>query len=303
MSSTTLSPTTTWGNLRGLLKTMRPQQWTKNAIVFAALVFDGKLLQLQFFLPTLLVALCFCLASSSVYLMNDLVDIEKDRQHPKKRLRPLPSGQLNPRLAQIASVILAVVCLAIATWVNSWVGLITAAYLVQNVAYSFYLKNVVIIDVMVLSLGFVLRLLAGAVIAHVAHFSPWLYVCITLLSLFLGFGKRRHEITLLQNDAAAHRSSLQEYNLPLLDQIMSLVTTSTFVTYTFYSFAAQTALVSDGRMLLTTPFVFFAIARYLYLIHVQKRGGAPDELIFEDRPLLINGILWVVTIVVLIYVW
>ena len=145
--------------------------------------------------------------------------------------------------------------------------------------------------------------MAGVLIADVSNFSPWLYVCITLLSLFLGFGKRRHEITLLQDDAAAHRSSLQEYNLPLLDQIISLVTTSTFVTYTFYSFEAQTALVRDGRLLLTTPFVFFVMVRYLYLIQVQKRGGAPDELIFEDRPLLITGVLWVVSIVILLYVW
>ncbi len=302
MSSTTLGPTTTWGNLRGLLKTMRPQQWTKNVIVFAALVFDGKLLQLQFFLPTLLVALCFCLASSSVYLMNDLVDIEKDRQHPKKRLRPLPSGQLNPRLAQIASVILAVVCLAIATWVNSWVGLITAAYLVQNVAYSFYLKNVVIIDVMVLSLGFVLRLLAGAVIAHVANFSPWLYVCVTLLSLFLGFGKRRHEITLLEGSAGKHRASLEQYNIALLDQIIGIVTTSTLLAYTFYCFEAETALVAGGRMLLTAPFVFYFIVRYLYLIHVKKLGGAPDELLLKDRPLLVNSVLWALAVVTLIYI-
>jgi 4-hydroxybenzoate polyprenyltransferase len=287
----------------GLIRTMRLRQWSKNVIIYAGLVFDGKLFALEPLIATTLVVFCFCLISSSVYIINDLADIEKDRLHPRKKLRPLPSGELDPRFAAIAAVILALVSIGLATWLNVWVGAVTVIYLLQNIAYSLYLKHIVLIDVMVLSLGFLLRVLAGVLIANVTNFSPWLYVCITLLSLFLGFGKRRHEIILLQDDAAAHRSSLQEYNLPLLDQIMSLVTTSTFVTYTFYSFEAQTALVSDGRMLLTTPFVFFAIVRYLYLIHVQKRGGAPDELIFEDRPLLINGLLWVVTIVVLIYGW
>jgi 4-hydroxybenzoate polyprenyltransferase len=254
-------------------------------------------------LATTLVVFCFCLVSSSVYIINDLADIEKDRLHPRKKLRPLPSGALNPRFAAGAGALLAIVGIALAAWLNLWVGLVVFIYLAQNIAYSLYLKHIVLIDVMVLSLGFLLRVLAGVLIADVSNFSPWLYVCITLLSLFLGFGKRRHEITLLQDDAAAHRSSLQEYNLPLLDQIISLVTTSTFVTYTFYSFEAQTALVRDGRLLLTTPFVFFVIVRYLYLIHVQKRGGAPDELIFEDRPLLITGVLWVVSIVILLYVW
>lgn len=280
---------------------MRLRQWSKNVIIYAGLVFDGKLFDLDLLLTTTLVVFCFCLVSSSVYIINDLADIEKDRLHPRKKQRPLPSGQLQPRFAAIAAALLAIVSISLAAWLNAWVGVVTLVYLLQNIAYSLYLKNIVLIDVMVLALGFLLRVLAGVLVANVTNFSPWLYVCITLLALFLGFGKRRHEITLLQGDAAAHRSSLQEYNLPLLDQIMSLVTTSTFVTYTFYSFEAQTSLVRDGRMLLTTPFVFFAIARYLYLIHVQKRGGAPDELIFEDRPLLVNGLLWVATVIVLIY--
>jgi len=280
---------------------MRPHQWTKNAIIFAGLVFDGKLGNFELLGQTLLVVLCFCLASSSVYLLNDLVDIEKDRLHPRKRLRPLPSGQLDPRLATVTSAGLAVVALGLATWLNPWVGLITLAYLLQNVAYSFYLKNLVIIDVMVLSLGFLLRVIAGVVIAQVSHFSPWLYVCVTLLSLFLGFGKRRHEISLLEEGAAKHRSSLQHYNLALLDQIIGIVTTSTFLAYTFYCFEAETSLVPDGRMLLTAPFVFYFIVRYLYLIHVKKQGGAPDELLLKDRPLFIDSVLWALAVVVLIY--
>ena len=162
------------------------------------------------------------------------------------------------------------------------------------------MKNLVIIDVLVLSLGFLLRVVAGVLVVDVANFSPWLYVCVTLLSLFLGFGKRRHEITLLADGAGNHRASLDHYNVALLDQLIGMVTTSTLVAYTFYTFEAQTALAS-GRMLLTVPFVFYFIARYLYLIHVRKLGGAPDELLLRDRPLLINTALWAALVVLLIY--
>ncbi len=301
MTPTIAPPPTLSSNLRGLVRAMRPSQWTKNAIVYAALVFDGKLLQPDLFLRTTLIALCFCLVSSSVYLINDLVDIENDRRHPRKRLRPLASGALSPRLAATVAVVLGVAGIAVALWVDVWAGAVTVAYLLQNLAYSFFLKNQVIIDVMVLSLGFLLRVVAGVAVVHVENFSPWLYVCVTLLSLFLGFGKRRHEITLLQGDAATHRASLDHYNLALLDQLIGLVTTSTLVSYTLYTFEAQTALVSGGRMLLTVPCVFYFIARYLYLIPVRKLGGAPDELLLQDRPLLINSLLWMVTVVVLIY--
>lgn len=290
-------------NLRGLLRTMRPLQWTKNLVVYAALVFDGKLFVPTLFAQTTVVFAAFCLVSSAVYIINDLTDIEKDRLHPRKRRRPLPAGTLNPRFALIAAVILAGVGLLAATWLNVWVGLVTAIYLAQNVAYSFWLKQYVIIDVMVLALGFLLRVVAGALVAHVANFSPWLYLCITLLALFLGFGKRRHEISLLEGEASNHRASLLEYNLPLLDQIIGLVTTSTFIAYTLYCIEATTRLVKDGRMLLTAPFVFYFIARYLYLIHVRKLGGAPDELIFQDRGLLIDSVAWGVAAVALIYFW
>lgn len=290
-------------NLIGLIRTMRPQQWTKNAIVYAGLVFDGKLLQVDLFILTTIVAFCFCLASSSVYILNDLVDIEKDRRHPRKRLRPLPSGQLNPQLAMVASILLGAISIIVTTWIDVRIGAILGLYLVQNVAYSFYLKNVVLLDVMVLSLGFLLRVVAGVLVVDVANFSPWLYVCVTLLALFLGFGKRRHEITLLAGQAAAHRASLGQYNLPLLDQIIGIVTTSIFITYTLYTFEAQTAMAGNGQMLLSVPFVFYFIVRYLYLIHVEKLGGAPDELLLKDRHMIVTSLLWMVTVVVLIYWW
>jgi 4-hydroxybenzoate polyprenyltransferase len=301
MSTTTATVNTVWLNIRGLLKAMRIHQWTKNGFVYAALVFDGKLFHLDLFWWTTLVFLVFCSISSAVYLMNDLVDIEKDRLHPRKRLRPLPSGELSPRVALITAISLALIGLAATAWIEPLLSLVVLAYLVQNIAYSFYLKHVVLIDVMVLSLGFLLRVVAGVVVVHVSHFSPWLYVCVTLLSLFLGFGKRRHEIALLEDSAAGHRPILEQYSVYLLDQIIGIVTTSMLVAYTFYTFDAETALASDGRMLLTVPFVFYFIVRYLYLIHIKKLGGAPDELLFQDRPLFINTVLFLLAVVTLIY--
>lgn len=289
-------------NLRGLIRTMRPRQWVKSTIVYAALVFDGKLFVPELLAQTTVIFLAFCLLSSSVYIMNDLVDMEKDRQHPRKRRRPLASGQLDPVVAMITAGIMGVASLGAAFAVDVWAGSVLLAYLAQNVAYSFWLKNVVLIDVMVLSLGFLLRVVAGVVVVQVTNFSPWLYVCVTLLALFLGFGKRRHEIVLLEGDAGNHRASLVEYNLPLLDQIIGMVVTATLVSYTFYSFDATTAL-AHSKMLLTVPFVFYFLARYLYLVHVKHLGGAPEELLLEDRPLLINGILWALSVVILIYVW
>ncbi|MCB0092674.1 MAG: decaprenyl-phosphate phosphoribosyltransferase [Caldilineaceae bacterium] len=301
MSSTIAERSAFIDNARGLLKTMRPYQWHKNIFVYAGLVFDGKLLNPELFLATTLVVLSFCMASSSVYLLNDLVDLEKDRLHPRKRNRPLPSGQLNPRLAMIASFVLAVCSLLITTWLDPWVGLVIAIYLLQNIAYSFYLKNVVILDVMIIAFGFLLRIIAGVMIVHVAHFSPWLYVCAAMLMLFLGFGKRRQEMLLLEEGAAGHRASLENYNLALLDQILVIVVTITLVAYTFYTFEAETALASGGRLLLTAPLVLYGMLRYLYLIHVKKMGGAPEELVLKDRHLLITCVLWAILVVSLIY--
>ncbi|MBV7329485.1 decaprenyl-phosphate phosphoribosyltransferase [Chloroflexi bacterium TSY] len=288
-------------NLYGLIRTMRIHQWTKNIFVYAALVFDGKLLAFDLFIQTTLVTVCFCLAASSVYLMNDLVDIEKDRQHPQKRFRALPSGQLHPNLAIVGAVLFSLTSVFLSIWLNPSAGIVILSYLLLNIAYSFYLKNIAIIDVMMIAAFFLLRVFAGVLIVEVENFSPWLYVCVALLALFLGFGKRRHEITLLEDGAGKHRTSLQHYNLPLLDQIISIVTSITLITYTLYSFDAETAVASEGRMLFTVPFILYIILRYLYLIHVEKKGGAPDELVLKDPHLLITSILWIVTVILLIY--
>lgn len=301
MSTTSFPDTGFRSNISGLIKTMRVRQWTKNLFVFAGIVFDGKLLEWHYLWQTILIFICFSLAASSVYLLNDLLDIDNDRQHPKKRHRPLPSGQLNPKVAMASSAILAIGSIAVAGYLNPWVGLVLFAYLAQNVAYSSYLKHVVIIDAMIVALGFLLRVVAGVLIASVTNFSPWLYVCVTLAALLMVFGKRRHEISLLAEEAGQHRASLERYNLPLLDQILGIVTTITLVAYTFYSFEAETALAREGLMMLTTPFVYYCMFRYLYLVHVEKRGGSPDELLLEDRHLFVSAFLWIVSVVLMIY--
>ena len=285
-----------------LLRTMRPKQWTKNGFVLVGLIFDGKLLDLPLALTAVATLICFCVVSSSVYILNDLIDIERDRGHPRKRLRPLASGLLDPVFAKAAMVILGAAGIVAAGLIDVYVGLTLAAYLILNVAYCVYLKNLVIIDVMMIAVFFVLRVVAGAVAVEVSAFSPWLYICVSLLALFIGFGKRRHEIILLKDAASDHRTSLKQYNQPFLDQIIGVVTTSGLISYTFYSFEAETALAAPSQMMITVPLIVFVVFRYLYLIHVEQRGGAPDDLLFADRPLLAAVILWVLSVVAVIYV-
>lgn len=203
--------------LRLLLKTMRPKQWTKNVFVWAAIVFDVKLFQREPFLRTLGTFALFCLISGAVYIINDLVDMEKDRLHPEKRGRPLASGALNPALARLAAVIIVVVCLPISLWIEPMLALVLYGYLGLMIAYSFVLKNIVIVDVLTIALGFVLRVAAGVVVVSAERFSPWMYVCMVLLALFLGLGKRRQEIVLMQDNASNTRRILTEYNLRFVD--------------------------------------------------------------------------------------
>ena len=285
---------------RALLQTMRPKQWLKNAIIFAALVFDRQLLEVEPFLRTLAGFGLLCALSSTVYLFNDLADIEKDRLHPKKRLRPLPSGRLDRRVALAAAVILPLVAMPLSIWLDWRFGVIAAIYLISNVLYSFRLKHVVIIDVLLLALGYVLRVGAGVVLITVERFSPWLYLCITLLALFMGFGKRRGEYVLMNGNPDAGRKVLQDYSLPFLDEMINLVSTALLMAYSLYTFSAPN-LPDNHAMMLTIPFVLYAVFRYLYLIHIKGEGGAPDELVFTDRPLQVTFILWGLSAVAVLY--
>ena len=286
--------------LRAIIKTMRPKQWTKNVVVYAALIFDGKFLDPALFIRTTAMFVLFCLVSSAVYLLNDLADIEKDRAHPLKRNRPLASGALKPTYAVIALVVLLGFSLPAAFMLDVTAALILTGYFLLNVAYSFWLKNMVILDVFTIAAGFVLRVAAGAAVVHVERFSPWLYVCITLIALIIALGKRRAELVSLEEDASNHRAILDEYNLNFLDQLIGLTTGATIVTYSLYTFSANN-LPENHLMMLTIPIVLYFLFRYLYLIHVKHLGGAPDELIFKDKPLFISGVFWAVAVVLILY--
>lgn len=283
---------------RALLKTMRPRQWTKNAFLFAALVFDGKLFHLPDLLRTLAGFGLFCLISSAVYIFNDLVDVESDRQHPVKKNRPIASGKLPVPIAVIAGTTLVVFTLATGYLLAWQFALTVFVYFVLMLAYSKWLKHVLILDVLILAAGFVLRVHSGTTLIVVERFSPWLYVLMTLLALYLGFGKRRAELALLAQDAAGHRRVFDGYTIPLLDQFITIVSGTTIVAYALYTFFRPGA---PEALMLTIPFVVYAIFRYLYLVQVKQIGGEPEEILLTDRPLQISIVLWGLAILTVFY--
>ncbi len=287
--------------LIALLKTMRPRQWTKNAFVFFAIVFDKQLFHLPAFLNTLGGFFLFCLSSSIVYLVNDIADIEADRQHPVKKKRPLPSGQLPVSVAWAAAAGLLAITLPLAYWLAPSFAAVLTTYLVINLAYSKWLKHVPIVDVFVIAAGFVLRVEAGVTLIVVERFSPWLYVVTTLGALYLGFGKRRAEMSLLAQGAVSHRKVLEGYSLPLLDQYITIVSAATILSYSLYTFSAPN-LPANHSMMLTIPFVAYIIFRYLYLIQITQNAGAPEEVLLTDRPIQISIILTGLVILAVFYI-
>jgi 4-hydroxybenzoate polyprenyltransferase len=288
--------------IAGLFRALRPKQWTKNGFIFAALIFDVKLFQIEPLIKTVLGFFLLCLISGTVYLINDLFDIEKDRQHPTKKNRPIPSGQVPVQTAVIAAIIIPVISLPASFWLDFYFGIIVTGYLILQIAYSMLLKNIVIVDVLTLAAGFVLRVAGGVVLVNAERFSPWLYVFTILLALFLGLGKRREELALLKEHATNTRAILNEYNLPFLDEMMSVVTAGTVMTYAFYTFSAPN-LPENHLMMLTIPFVIYGIFRYLYVIHVQGNGGSPDEVLLTDRPLQISIALFGLAVIIILYVF
>ncbi len=284
-----------------LLKTMRPRQWAKNGLVFVPLFFDGKITDLNSLARTTGAFVLFCLLSSAVYIMNDLRDLENDRQHPKKRRRPLASGELNPSFAVVIAISFVIISLLGGFFLEPALAAVLFGYLLLQIAYNAYLKHVVLLDVMVVAAGFILRVAAGVVVINVERFSPWLYVCTWLLALFLALGKRRHELMLLGNEAGNHRAILDDYNLELIDWLIAIVTTSAVVAYSLYTFLSE-GLPPNNLMMLTIPFVLYAVFRYLYLIHVRHEGGAPEEIFFRDRPMQASIFLCVVVVFLVLYV-
>jgi 4-hydroxybenzoate polyprenyltransferase len=286
----------------GLLRTMRPKQWTKNVIIYAGLVFDGQLFILDSFFRVTVSFILLCLAASTIYIVNDLVDIERDRQHPKKKYRALASGQLPVSVARAAAIIIPISIIILAALYSLSFSIILLIYMILNILYSFKLKHIVLIDVMTITAGYVLRVAGGVLVIHVAKFSPWLYAVTALLALFLAISKRRQELVILADGATNARPIFKEYNLPLLDEMLRTVTTATLIAYILYTIEAPSVLLAGTNLaLITVPFVMYALFRYLYLIHVKGEGGAPDEVLLRDRPLLASIFLWGVTFVLILY--
>ena len=287
--------------LKQLFISLRPHQWTKNLVVLAALIFAERL----YHVPSLRLAggafVVFCMLSGAVYLVNDLADLEGDRRHPVKRTRPLPAGLLSTSVAKAGAVALAGAGIAASFAIGGKFAAVAVLYFGAMMAYSLALKNIVVVDVLIVAMGFVLRALAGAVAIGVA-FSHWLLICTLLFALFLALAKRRQELTLLAGGAAQHRRILGEYSPYLLDQMIAVVTASTVVSYALYTLAPETiSRFGTDRLVWTLPFVLYGILRYLYLVHQKEEGGNPAEVLLNDRPILVTVALWAATVVTLIY--
>lgn len=290
--------------LKALIKTMRPRQWVKNAVIFAALVFDRQLRldNLPAVLRTFAGFVIFCVLSGVVYIINDIADAEADRQHPDKRNRPIAAGVLPVRVALATAIGLIVIIFPLAYLLSPAFALVALAYFTLNLAYSKWIKHIPLLDVFAIALGFVLRVAAGITLIHVARFSPWLYIVITLGSLYIGFGKRRSELALLAEGANNHRRVLDGYTIPLLDQFITIVSGTTIIAYSLYTFSAPN-LPDNHLMMLTIPFVLYGVFRYLYLIQVKHSGGAPEDVLLSDRPLQITIFLWGISVLLIFYLF
>jgi len=284
-----------------VVRSLRPAQWTKNLFVFAALVFARKIFDAPLFLRTLGAFAVFCLLSGSIYILNDVLDYDEDRIHPKKSRRPIAAGRIGRGRAAVLAVVFAAASLACAFALSSALFVVAAVYFVLQVAYSIKLKHVVILDVFLVASGFVLRVVAGGVVIHV-QLSSWLLICTTLLALFIAMSKRRHELVLLEDDASSHRPILKEYSAYLLDQMISVVTASTVIAYCLYTVSEDTIRkFGTSHLIYTTPFVLYGIFRYLYLVHKKGQGGSPEELVLKDKPLAVTVFLWIATAVAILY--
>lgn len=286
--------------LSALIKTMRIRQWTKNGFIFFGLIFDKQLFMLGPLLRIVAGFFLFCLMSSAVYLFNDIADVEADRNHPEKKYRPIASGKLPVNVALATGLVLASISLSLGYLLSPVFALIMTVYLAINILYSRWLKHVSILDVLIISSGFVLRVAAGVALITVERFSPWLYMITVLFSLYIGLGKRRAEMNLLAQSASAHRRVFEGYTIPLLDQYITIVSGMTIVAYSLYTFSAPN-LPENHAMMLTIPFVVYGIFRYMQLIQVGDAAGSPDEVALKDRPLQLTVLLWGLAVIAIFY--
>ena len=287
--------------LRAVVTSMRPRQWTKNLLLFAGILFSQNILAPAMLASVMGGFVIFCLLSGSVYILNDVIDAGRDRKHPLKALRPIASGALSVKKALFAFLCVAVACIAASFYLGPFFFAVALGYLFLQVAYSLLLKYIVIIDVFSIAAGFVLRVVAGAAVINV-EISSWLIICTVLLSLFLGFSKRRHELASLDDAAHEHRKVLGDYSVYLLDQMISVVTASTVVCYALYTMSDETiAKFGTSNLIFTVPFVLYGIFRYLYLVHKKGEGGNPENILVSDIPLMADIFLWAATAALILY--
>ena len=286
-------------HLPPIVRALRPVQWSKNLLVFAALLFSLNVFDFTKFAQAVGAFVVFCAISSAIYLLNDVRDRELDAHHPVKRMRPIASGQVDPTTALVLAVVLAAGGIVGGYLIDPELTLVVAAYLALMISYSYGLKRVVLLDVIIISIGFVLRAAAGAVAIDVP-ISPWLYICSMLLALMLGFGKRRHELLMLRDAASQHRANLDAYSVPLLDQIIAVTSSAAVVAYSVYTFTSP-ALPENHAMMLTIPIVLYAVFRYLFLIYKEHLGGSPELLLMHDRPTQVSILLWAIASGAILY--
>ncbi|HHV30236.1 decaprenyl-phosphate phosphoribosyltransferase [Acetivibrio mesophilus] len=283
--------------VKGYIKLARPKQWIKNLFVFAALIFAKHIFELDYVTKVLLAFFCFCMISACVYIINDVIDAEKDKLHPKKKLRPVASGRISKTEALVFLSGLLPVSVIGAFMLDISFAVVLLLYFANNILYSIKVKHMVILDVMSIALGFLLRVIGGALVIKV-YISPWILLCTLLLSLFLGFSKRRNELVILENGANSHRKILEEYSLEFIDNMLSIVTACTVMAYSLYTFMSS----NTYYMMLTIPFVLYGIFRYQYIIYRKKEGGSPEETVLSDMPLMINIILWALASIIILYI-
>lgn len=280
----------------GLIKLTRPKQWIKNFFVFSAIIFSGRLVEKNIILNNIYTFILFCLISSSVYVLNDIVDVNKDRCHPEKKKRPIASGKVSILIASIFEIMLLSIVFLCSYFYNKNILYILFLYYILNVFYSFKLKNIVILDVMTITIGFVLRVESGSFASNV-NLSPWLILCTILLALFLAINKRKSEILMLKGNSENHRKILREYSIELLDKMLQIVTPCILMAYCLYTFKST----QSNFMMITIPFVLYGIFRYEYLMKKENIGGKPEDIFQKDKPFLINILLWCVSVICIIY--
>jgi 4-hydroxybenzoate polyprenyltransferase len=287
--------------LRPYITLLRPYQWVKNVLVFSGLIFSTSLFKMDGVPLSIAAFFIFCFASSCVYILNDICDYKNDKAHPVKKNRPIASGKVPKSTAIILLAILFPTVLIAAWFLSMQFFIIVAVYLLFNIAYSLGLKKVVLLDVMIVAFGFLLRAVAGCVVINV-QVTPWLFICTLCLALTLSFGKRRNELNVLHDDAGKHRSTLEFYNVKLLDVILTICCATTIATYSLYTMAQETVIrFGTQKLIITLPFVMYGVFRYLYLIYVKNKGGDPTLLLVKDLPTMVNAALWLLSVIYVVY--